>query len=117
MAACIDIYLLLYREHIYAIANQNMYWDILIWYVELLHFKELVINYGEGGGGLQNGEKLFAPPPPHQEEVILFAPPHAFKGYKLVAPPPFSMAKTSSYSLRTTPKPVPNILISSSLSM
>ena len=37
----------------------------------------LVINYGEGGGGLQNGKiaglKLFAPPP--QDRVKLFTPP------------------------------------------
>ena len=41
------------------------------------HIKGLVINNGEGGGGLQNekiaGAKLFAPP--LQDRVKLFTPP------------------------------------------
>ena len=53
--------------------------------------KGLVINYGEGG--LQNGKiagpKLFAPPP--QDGVKLYMPP-------------YNMAKTSSYRIKTTPK-------------
>ena len=66
------------------------------------HRKGLVINYGEGGGGLQNGKiaglKFVAPPPP-QDRVKLFA----FKEWKLFAPP-FNMAKSSSNHIKTTPK-------------
>ena len=65
--------------------------------------KGLVINYGEGGG-LQNGKiagpKLFAPPP--QDRVKLFAPP-LLKSGKFTRPP-YNMAKTSSYRVKSTPK-------------
>ena len=41
--------------------------------------KGLVINYGEGGGGLQNGKiaglKLFVPPPPSRQGKTFRAPP------------------------------------------
>ena len=56
-----------------------------------------------GKGGLQNGKiagpKLFAPP---QDRVKLFAPPLLKSGNFLC--PPYNMAKTSSYRVKTTPK-------------
>ena len=65
--------------------------------------KGLVINYGEGG--LQNGKiagtKLLRPPPPSRQGKTFCVPP--FKEWKLVAPP-FNMAKTSSYRIKTTLK-------------
>ena len=57
-----------------------------------LHDKGLVINYGEGG--LQNGKiagpKLFAHPPSRQGKTFCV--------------PPYNMATTSSYRVKTTPK-------------
>ena len=57
-----------------------------------------------GRGGLQNGKiagpKLFAPPP--QDRVKLFAPPLLKIGN--FSCPPYNMAKTSSYYVKTTPK-------------
>ena len=59
-----------------------------------------------GRGGLQNGKiagpKLFAPPPPHQDRVELFAPPPPLKSGSFLRPP-FNIAKTSSYCVKTTP--------------
>ena len=59
-----------------------------------------------GRGGLKNGKiagpKLFAPPPSRQGKTFR-APP--FKEWKLYAPPPpYNMAKTSSYRVKSTPK-------------
>ena len=58
-----------------------------------------------GRGGLQNGKiagpKLFAPPPP-QDNVKLFEPPRLKSGN--FSCPPYNMAKTSSYRVKTTPK-------------
>ena len=58
-----------------------------------------------GRGGLQNGKiaglKLFAPPP--QDRVKLFAPPPLLKSGNFLCPP-YNMAKTSSYHVKTTPK-------------
>ena len=58
-----------------------------------------------GRGGLQNGKiagpKLFAPPP--QDRVKLLAPP-LLKSGNFSRPPPYNMAKTSSYCVKTTPK-------------
>ena len=58
-----------------------------------------------GRGGLQNGKiagpKLFAPPP--QDRVKLFAPP-LLKSGNFTRPPPYNMAKTSSYHVKSTPK-------------
>ena len=57
----------------------------------------LIINYGEGGGGLQNGKitgpKLFAPPPPppSRQGKTFHVPP--FKERKLFAPPPLIWLK------------------------
>ena len=57
-----------------------------------------------GRGGLQNGKiagpKRFAPPP--QDRVKLFAPP-LLKSGNLTCPP-YNMAKTSSYRVKSTPK-------------
>ena len=57
-----------------------------------------------GRGGLQNGKiagpKLFAPPP--QDRVKLFAPPLLKSGN--FTRPPYNMAKTSSYCVKSTPK-------------
>ena len=57
-----------------------------------------------GRGGLQNGKiagpKLFAPPP--QDRVKLFAPPLLKSGN--FTRPPYNMAKTSSYHVKSTPK-------------
>ena len=57
-----------------------------------------------GRGGLQNGKiagpKLFAPPP--QDRVKLFAPPLLKSGN--ISCPPYNMAKTSSYRVKSTPK-------------
>ena len=57
-----------------------------------------------GRGGLQNGKiagpKLFAPPP--QDRVKLFAPPLLKSGN--FSCPPYNMAKTSSYRVKSTPK-------------
>ena len=57
-----------------------------------------------GRGGLQNGKiagpKLFAPPP--QDRVKLFAPPLLKSGN--FTRPPYNMAKTSSYRVKSTPK-------------
>ena len=57
-----------------------------------------------GRGGLQNGEiagpKLFAPPP--QDRVKLLAPPLLKRAN--FSRPPYNMAKTSSYHVKTTPK-------------
>ena len=57
-----------------------------------------------GRGGLQNGKiagpKLFAPPP--QDRVKLFAPPLLKSGN--FSRPPYNMAKTSSYCVKTTLK-------------
>ena len=57
-----------------------------------------------GRGGLQNGKitgpKLFAPPP--QDRVKLFAPPLLKSGS--FSCPPYNMAKTSSYRVKSTPK-------------
>ena len=57
-----------------------------------------------GRGGLQNGKiagpKLFAPPP--QDRVKLFAPP-LFKSGNFTRPP-YNMANTSSYRVKSTPK-------------
>ena len=53
--------------------------------------KGLVINYGEGGATKweNRGSETFCAPP--------------FKDWKLLAPP-YNMAKTSSYRVKTTPK-------------
>ena len=57
-----------------------------------------------GRGGLQNGKiagpKLFAPPP--QDMVKLFVPPLLKSGN--FRAPPYNMAKTSSYRVKTIPK-------------
>ena len=57
-----------------------------------------------GRGGLQNGKiagpKLFAPPP--QDRVKVFAPPLLKSGN--FTRPPYNMAKTSSYRVKSTPK-------------
>ena len=57
-----------------------------------------------GRGGLQNGKiagpKLFAPPP--QDRVKLFATPLLKSGN--FTRPPYNMAKTSSYRVKSTPK-------------
>ena len=73
--------------------------------------KGLVINYGEAGGGgatkweNRGSETFCAPPPPLRQGKTFCAPP--FKELKLFhAPPPFNMAKTSSYCIETTPKVV-----------
>ena len=52
--------------------------------------KGLVINYGEGGGGMGKPQvpKLFAPPPSRQGKI--FRAP-LFKEWKLFAPPPPSI--------------------------
>ena len=59
-----------------------------------------------GRGGLQNGKiagpKPFAPPPPHQDRVKLFTPPLLKSGN--FSCPPYNMAKTSSYRVKTTSK-------------
>ena len=58
-----------------------------------------------GRGGLQNGKiagpKLFAPPP--QDRVKLFTAP-LLKSGNFSRPPPYNMAKTSSYCVKTTLK-------------
>ena len=71
------------------------------------HFvnKGLVINYGEGGGGYKMGKSLvqnFLHPPPPQDRVKLFAPTLLKSGN--FSRPPYNMAKTSSYRVKTTPK-------------
>ena len=87
-------------------------------YNDIVHFPRhlfrdcMVINYGEGGGGWQGGgdlrngkiagPKLVVPSP--QDRVKLFAPPPPFKGWKLFVPPPITMAKTSSFRVKTTSK-------------
>ena len=54
-----------------------------------------------GRRGLQNADPI--PPHPPQDDDIFRA--HPFKEWKLFVPPPhFNMAKTSSYSIKTTPK-------------
>ena len=57
-------------------------------------YKGLVINYGEGAGGLQNGKiagpKLFAPPP-LKPGYNFSCPP--FKEWKLFVPPPIIWLK------------------------
>ena len=68
--------------------------------------KGLVINYGEGGGGLQNGKiaglKLFAPP--SQDRVKKFAPPLLKGGNFLRPPPPSLWLKLQASVLKTTSK-------------
>ena len=71
--------------------------------------KGLVINYGEGGGGLQNGKIgpgvrnfLCLPPPPPQDRVKLFVPPLLKSGN--FTRPSYNMTKISSYHVKTTPK-------------
>ena len=58
-----------------------------------------------GRGWLQNGEifgsETFCAPPP-QARVKLFAPPLLKRGN--FSRPPYNMAKTSSYRIKTTPK-------------
>ena len=72
----------------------------------LLTYKGLIRDWSliTGRGGLQNGKivcpKLFAPPP--QDMVKLFAPPLLNIGN--FWRPPYNMAKTSSYYVKTTPK-------------
>ena len=67
--------------------------------------KGLVINYGEGGGYKMGKSRvrnfLRPPPPPSRQGKTFCAPP--FKDWKLFAPP-YNMAKTSSYYVKTTPK-------------
>ena len=65
--------------------------------------KGLVINYREGGASKweNRGSKTFCAPPP-QDRVKLFAPP-LLKGGNLLRPP-ISIAKTSSYRIKNTPK-------------
>ena len=68
--------------------------------------KGLVINYGEGGGATKwenRGSKTFCAPPPSRQGKTFCAPP-PFKEWKLFVPP-YNMAKTSSYHVKTTPKP------------
>ena len=62
----------------------------------------LVINYGEGGATKweNRGSETFCAPPSRQGKTFC-APP--FKDWKLFAPP-YNMAKTSSYYVKTTPK-------------
>ena len=67
--------------------------------------KGLVINYGEGGGGYKMGKSRvwnFLCPPPPQDRVNLLAPP-LLKSGNFLRPPPFNMAKTSSYCIKTPP--------------
>ena len=62
--------------------------------------KGLVINYGEGG--LQNG-KIACPklrPPPSRQGKNLLRPPLSGNFSR----PPYNMAKTLSYRVKTTPK-------------
>ena len=73
---------------------------------EELHFYLCIRDWSliTGRGGLQNGKiagpKLFAPPP--QDRVKLFAPPLLKSGN--FTRPPYNMAKTSSYHVKSTPK-------------
>ena len=66
--------------------------------------KGLVINYGEGGATKweNRGSETFCGPPPPQDSVKLFAPPLLISGN--FTRPPYNMAKTSSYRVKTTPK-------------
>ena len=66
----------------------------------------LLINYGEGGATkwVNRGSETFCALPP-QDRVKLFAPPLLKSGnFARAPPPPYNMAKTSSYCLKTTPK-------------
>ena len=68
----------------------------------------LVINYREGvyqmgKSQVRNFLRLTLPPPSRQGKTLC-APPPPFKEWKLFEPP-FNMAKTSSYHVKTTPKP------------
>ena len=67
-------------RHPYAFVAEQEMWPLVrvsVYRGTTVCSKGLVINYGEGGGGLQNGKiagpKLFAPPP--QDRVKLFASP------------------------------------------
>ena len=65
--------------------------------------KGLVINYGEGGGykmGKSRVRNFLCPPP--RDRVKLFSPPLLKSGN--FSRPPYNMAKTSSYRVKTTPK-------------
>ena len=72
------------------------------WYQrEKLFFRDWSLITGRGG--LQNGKiadpKLFVPPP--QDRVKLFTPPLLKSGN--FSCPPYNMAKTLSYRVKTTP--------------
>ena len=58
-------------------------------------------GYKMGKSQVQN---LLRPPHPPQDRVKLFVPP-LLKSGNFLCPPPYNMAKTSSYSVKTTPKP------------
>ena len=64
--------------------------------------KGLVINYGEGGATKweNRGSETFCTPPLKTEQNFSR---HPFKEWKLFASP-INMSKTSSYSVKTTPK-------------
>ena len=64
--------------------------------------KGLVINYGEGGATKweNRGSETFCAPP--QDRVKLFAPPLLKSGN--FSRPPYNMATTPSYRVKTTPK-------------
>ena len=59
-----------------------------------------------GRGGYKMGKSrvrnLLRPPPPPQDRVKLFAPPLLKSGN--FSRPPYNMAKTSSFRIKTTPK-------------
>ena len=58
------------------------------------------------GGGYKMGKsrvRNFLRPPP-QDRVKLFVPPLFKSGNFTRPPPPYNMAKTSSYRIKTTPK-------------
>ena len=59
----------------------------------------LVINYGEGGG-YKMGKST--PPPSRQGKTCCTPPFQRVETFR--APPPYNMAKISSYLVKTTPK-------------
>ena len=68
-----------------------------------LRDRPLITGRGGGQWGNCGSESFYAPPPVRQGKTVR-APP--FKGWKLCGPPPFGMAKTGNYWVRTSPKRV-----------